>query len=243
MLLTWAVSRSSGKGPRGTRGVGDGAALAGHAALSCLAEIYPIYICLVSWRQYRQGFLSRAMFCCWGSNAFFKQFFSGGRGVRPSTPEPPELRPSTPEPPELASTKPFCKEGKSWCGITKTPWGVHTEGRAEMRGVLLQLLLPGKPSRVWFATGSGGTTSPCPSFLLLAGMPGQGTDLAEDEHRPREDLCQIKAAVKPQPEGLCLHFLKKSHPKMSYPDSAWLHWQMFPLKTCPVSCKHLLEIN
>lgn len=56
MLLTWAVSRSSGKGPGGTRGMGDRAALAGHAALSCLAEIYPVYICLVSWRQYRQGF-------------------------------------------------------------------------------------------------------------------------------------------------------------------------------------------
>lgn len=86
----------------------------------CLTFI--LSICLVSWRQYWQFVLYRAMFCCWGSNMFFKPFSSCGRGVCPSTPEPLEL----------TSIKLSCNEGRSWCSITKTHWGVHTQGTVEV---------------------------------------------------------------------------------------------------------------
>lgn len=64
---------------------------------------------------------------------------------------------------------------------------------------------PREATGVWSAPGNGGTTSPCVSLPVLARMPAQGADLAEDERRHGEDLCQIKATVKPQPEGLSLH--------------------------------------
>lgn len=174
---------------------GTGAALTGHTVLSWLPDIYPIYlpcllkailtVCFVPSNVLllRVKHVFQAVLQLW---PWRLSFHAGATGAH------------------LYQT--LLQRGEKLMQHHQNTLGSsHAGNSGGVLSILLQLLLPVKPSRLWSATGNGGTTSPCPSLLMLARMPDQGTDLAEDEHGHRQDICQIKATVKPQPEGLCLH--------------------------------------